>query len=358
MTTTFIRFDGNRLKYKTWRRQVFNVARLSSTDDFGIRPFGLTAGQIAALPNPAPGGGPYVFAPALHAGPAPNAAAAITVWKVANDAYQTQRSALNGLIHGIIDSLDEHLLRLITEPDWGTQRQTFLTIITILDDAYGTATATDLTQLKAGLSTPKDGTTTMREFCAHHRQIHEECAGALQPLAEMDRVQALRQCVAHVPQCEAATLHWLLGTPVLANQTFDGLADALCQAAQNLGEPETAATAGYANAAATSLGTERSPYETMMAMMAQQQEQILQLLAAHRSEGKPPNPRGRGTARDAGGTQIPRVRKTDLYCWTHRHCAHTPSDCHLRKPGHQEAATATSRMGRAHPHGRRLRCRG
>jgi hypothetical protein len=345
MTTTFIRFDGNRLKYKTWRRQVFNVARLSSTDDFGLVPFGLTPAQIAALPNPAQGGCPYMFAPAPHAGPAPNAAAAITVWKVANDAYQTQRSALNGLVHGIIDSLDEHPLRLITEPDWGTQRQTFLTIIKILDDAYGTATATDLAQLKAGLSTPKDGTTTMREFCAHHRQIHEECAGALQPLAEMDRVQPLRQCVAHIPQCEAATLHWLLGTPVLANQTFDGLADALCQAAQNLGEPETAATAGYANAATTSLGTERLPYENMMAMMAQQQEQILQLLAAHRNEGKPPNPRGRGTARDAGGTQTPRVRKTDLYCWTHGHCAHTSRACHLRKPGHQEAATAKSRMG-------------
>jgi hypothetical protein len=57
MTTTLIRFDGNRLKYKAWRRQVFNVARLSSTDNFGLVPFGLTAAQIAALPNPAQGGG-------------------------------------------------------------------------------------------------------------------------------------------------------------------------------------------------------------------------------------------------------------------------------------------------------------
>jgi hypothetical protein len=81
MTTTLIRFDGNRLKYKAWRRQVLNVARLSSTDDFGLVPFGLTVAQIAALPNPAQGGGPYAFAPAPHAGPAPNAAAAITVGK-------------------------------------------------------------------------------------------------------------------------------------------------------------------------------------------------------------------------------------------------------------------------------------
>jgi hypothetical protein len=83
----------------------------------------------------------------------------------------------------------------------------------------------------------------------------------------------------------------------------------------------------------------------MMAMIMQQQAQILQLLAAHRNEGKPPNPRGRGAARDTGGTQTPQVRKTDLYCWTHGHCAHTSSDCYMRKPGHQEAATAKSRMG-------------
>jgi hypothetical protein len=120
---------------------------------------------------------PYVFTLAPHEGPAPNAAAAITVWKVANDAYQTQRSALDGLVRGILDSLDEHPLRLITEPAWGTQRQTFLTIITILDDANGTATAADLTP-KAGLSTLKDGTTIMREFCAHHRQILRSGLGA------------------------------------------------------------------------------------------------------------------------------------------------------------------------------------
>lgn len=64
---------------------------------------------------------------------------------MANDAYQTQRLSFNGLVYGIMTrSASTHCdsAAAPTKPEWVTQRQTFLTIITILDAAYGTATAT------------------------------------------------------------------------------------------------------------------------------------------------------------------------------------------------------------------------
>jgi hypothetical protein len=71
----------------------------------------------------------------------------------------------------------------------------------------------------------------MRDFCAKHRTIVAACADANQPIPMMDQIRALRVVV---ELCQSATMHLLLVVPLVANQTFEGLATALCQAAENL----------------------------------------------------------------------------------------------------------------------------
>jgi hypothetical protein len=107
---------------------------------------------------------------------------------------------------------------------------------------YDVATTSDLDALKAQLKEPQDGSLYMRDFCAKHRTIVAACADANQPIPMMDQIRAL--CVA-VELCQSATMHLLLVVPLVANQTFEGLATGR----RELGEPTTASMVGYANAA-------------------------------------------------------------------------------------------------------------
>jgi hypothetical protein len=82
-----------------WKIEILAAARLAPTDEYGLMLFALSVAQIVALPNPAgPGGqGPCVFVPAANPGPPqPDASvAAMQAWKILDDRYAMQRSALN-----------------------------------------------------------------------------------------------------------------------------------------------------------------------------------------------------------------------------------------------------------------------
>jgi hypothetical protein len=171
----------------------------------------------------------------------------LQAWKILDDRYTTQRSALNLLASEVVAALGEGPLDNISEPQ-GTQRRNLADIFAIMDPIYDVATTSVLDALKAQLKEPQDGSLSMRDFCAKHRTIIAACDDANQPIPMMDQIKALRVVVEHTPQCQSATMHWMLVVPLLANQTFEGLATALCQTAESLGEPTTASMAGYANA--------------------------------------------------------------------------------------------------------------
>lgn len=334
--------------------EILAAARLASTDEYGLMPFALSAAQIAALPNPAGlGQGPYVFAPAANPGPPPNAAAAIQAWKILDDRYTTQRSALNLLTSEVVMSLGDGPLDIISEPQWGTQRRTLADVFAILDPIYDVATTSDLDALKAQLKEPQDGSLCMRDFCAKHRTIIAACADANQPIPMMDQIRTLRLAVEHIPQCQSATMHWLLVVPLLANQTFGGLATALCQAAENLGEPTTASMVGYANAAyqIPTSPPDPNPWTTMAALMTDhmaQTQNTLHAFAAALSAGGGHNKSARSNNPKTASAHAParhRGRRHDQYCWTHGDCAHESAECQNPAQGHQVTATRTKRMG-------------
>jgi hypothetical protein len=351
---TFSKFEGDRTKYRKWKMEILAAARLASTDEYGLMPFALSAAQIAALPNPAgPGQGPYVFAPAANPGPPqPGAAAAMQAWKILDDRYTTQRSALNLLTSEVVMSLGDGPLDIISEPQWGTQRRNLADIFAIMDPIYDVATTSDLDALKAQLKEPQDGSLSMRDFCAKHRTIITACADANQPIPMMDQIKALRVAVERIPQCQSATMHWMLVVPLLANQTFEGLATALCQAAENLGEPTTASMAGYANAAYQIPPTppDTSHWTAMAALMtdhmAQTQNTLHALAAALTSGGGHNKPaRSNPKAASAHAPARHKGRRHDQYCWTHGECAHESAECQNPAQGHQVTATRAKRMG-------------
>jgi hypothetical protein len=120
----------------------------------------------------------------------------------------------------------------------------------------------------------------------------------------MDQIKALRVAVEHIPQCQSATMHWMLVVPLLANQTFEGVATALCQAAENLGEPTTASMAGYANAAYQIPFTppDPNPWTAMAALMTAHMahtQTTLHALAAALTEGGGHNKSARSNPKTA-----------------------------------------------------------
>jgi hypothetical protein len=115
--------------------EILTAARLASTDEYGLMPFALSVTQTATLPNPAgPGQGPYVFAPAANPRSPPGGGAAPwQAWKILDDRYTTQRSALNLLTSEVVAALGEGPLDNISEPQWGTQRRNLADIFAIMD---------------------------------------------------------------------------------------------------------------------------------------------------------------------------------------------------------------------------------
>ena len=55
---------------------------------------------------------------------------------------------------------------------------------------------------------------------------------------------------------------------------------------------------------------------------------------------------GKGNRRGGGGNSGYRKRKNvSKYCWTHGACAHSSNECSNKKPGHQDNATFSNKLG-------------
>ena len=93
-----------------------------------------------------------------------------------------------------------------------------------------------------------------------------------------------------------------------------------------------------ANAAQT------NPLQLEMFKLIQQMQQSLTTLGTDNNKGGGGKGRCRQQRKTPNDARFHR-NQTDMYCWTHGACRHTPFNCNAKAPGHQDSATMDNRLG-------------
>ena len=157
------------------------------------------------------------------------------------------------------DTLKLKLINSILPEDIATLRDPTMAFLHILPRTilahvtaiHGTLDNNDYAQLTATLSTAMASHDTISGIVARHRHIHEQFSTSRQALSEYQKCNYFKSAVIHQQHIRAAYDSYLVGTPLVGNQTFSTLTAHIVAQAPNFSA--TAAELGYSASVSTTL---------------------------------------------------------------------------------------------------------
>ena len=322
-------FSGDKLDYSHFRREVLNRASTSSTtctEGQGLLGFLLPPEEWLAALHRAAHPAPAAFIPLEHPGVRPGAAAQFPAWKLDLDLYLEQRQDINKFKMLVRAALDEvSLVALDTDED-GASSLSLAQMLAILDGMHRLLSPSDLCRNTDKLLLPFQPSTSIRAFITAQRRVHMVAAANGFPIPEHTKIRslmtALAPCGVFTPRIEA----WTMAVPTAAAQSFDLLAAAIIEYADNHDPAVTTGTQSYANRVIHSAAPTIVP-----AFSSDQLAAIAKLVAAAVQSAPPKVTRSQGPQKH--------------YCWTHGYGSHTGMQCLHPASGHVASASGKNPQG-------------
>ena len=324
-------FSGDKLDYSHFRREVLNRASTSSTtctEGQGLLGFLLPPEEWLAALHRAAHPAPSAFIPLEHPGVRPGAAAQFPAWKLDLDLYLEQRQDINKFKMLVRAALDEvSLVALDTDED-GASSLSLAQMLAILDGMHRLLSPSDLCRNTDKLLVPFQPGTPIRAFLTAQRRAYMVAAANGFPIPEHTKIRsliiALAPCGIFTPRIEA----WTMAIPTAAAQSFDLLAAAIIEYADNHDPAVTTGTQSYASRVShsTALTAVTTP-----AFSPDQLAAIAKLVAAAVQSAPPKAARTPGPAKH--------------FCWTHGYGSHTGLQCLHPATGHVASATGKNPQG-------------
>ena len=201
-------------------------------------------------------------------------------------------------------------------------------ILAHITTLHGTLDNNDYVQLTATLGTVMANSDTISGIVARHRHIHEQFSTSNQPLSEYQKCTFFKSAVIHHNHIRAAYDSYLVGTPLVGEQTFATLTEHIIMQAPNF--TATAAELGYS--ASSAALTQSADYFQSPAFAALLTRTVQQAVSAPQTIAN-------------AGTKTP-----THYCYLHGYnnthhgdkCRKMLNDSTMYTDAHRKAATPTS----------------
>lgn len=285
------------------------------------------------------------FVPFPHPGPGPAANAAGGTWKsydLAMANWKLESQAISTLMKSIFDSLDRLASSWFFDPLRNRYNMDPTNFFVVMQREYGVADPEVVSRWINQLQEPMQPNSSVRDLVTLHRDLHSKLNMARGYVMHEDEgVRGLLQAT-KFSSFRPSIIQWLTEHRGAVNQTFDVLANHLCQieivtdslsapasgpmyAGLQVNQTETAGVL-QANAAASSTVVTNSDLL-----------QAIQSLVFY--SAKPNAPRSSGKSK-AKSNNIPAE-----YCWTHGYCTHSSGACRKPSEGHVITATAANPSG-------------
>jgi hypothetical protein len=319
-----ITFSGEKLDYADFRRQLLIRSTTASTtcaEGYGLMGFLLpTQEWIKALslanhPEPGP------FAPLTHPGERPTAGTQFPAWKADLDSYQAQRQDVNKFIILIRAALDDVSLLAIDEVG-GCVITTLAQMLATLDKIYGVLSPSDLARNSDKLLVPFQAPATIRTFLMSQRRVHLVAAENNFPIPETTKVRSLVNALSSDPSFNSRISAWQMAIPTAAAQTFNSLAEAIIEHADNKDVSATSGSLNYASQVV--VGPSQGFSQDQLITISQLVALAVQAIPSKTSPQQPSN---------------------NQYCWTHGFTGHSSAQCKRPAEGHIEKATGRNQQG-------------
>ena len=274
-------FDGNRLSYMDYRRAVISIAAsattlqphgvlgvlLSTTEFDAIYPRSDTGvSQFIAFPFP----GTWTSWLATH--PAneldgPTISFQRDIYTELRDDHRTFEAACNSISCAIITSLKPDVISTIGHVTRGTATLDLGQLFAALDTHYGHATPADITATISTLELLFKDDSNMVTHLATHRRAHQLFEAALSPLPQAQKVLYLFHTFRHQPKFLDGISNWMQRHPILINQIFESLSDALPTIQGTITlihslTPPIETTSNYSSKASSTISKKKKPTES------------------------------------------------------------------------------------------------
>ncbi len=326
-------FSGDKLDYSNFRREVLNRASTASTtctEGQGLLGFLLPADEWIATLTRAGLPAPAAFIPLAHPGDRPGAAAHFPAWKLDLDQYLEQRQDINKFKMLLRAALDDVSLVAMDTDDDGASSLSLAQMLAILDGMHRLLSPSDLCRNSDKLLVPFQPGSAIRAFITAQRRAHLVAAANSFPIPETTKIRslitALAPCGTFNPRIEA----WTMAVPTAAAQTFDLLAAAIIEYADNHDPAVTTGTQSYASRV-SHIAAQTAVHAAAPAFSSDQLAAIVKLVAAAVQSVPSKATRAHGPSKH--------------YCWTHGYGAHTGMQCLHPASGHVAAASGKNPQG-------------
>jgi hypothetical protein len=231
-----VSFSGDKLDYSQYRRDLLNRASTSSTtcsEEFGLLGFLLPRKEWIAMLTRAEHPDPGEFVPLAHPGDRPQAGAQFPAWKADFDSYVEQRRDINKFKMIFRASLDEVSLAAMDVDDDGVNALSLTRMLEIMDRMHRILSPADLSRNTDKLLVTFQPPTTIRAFITAQRRVHIVAAANSFPFPETEKIRALVGALKPIGMFDARIEAWKMAVPSAAAQTFDLLAEAIMEYADN-----------------------------------------------------------------------------------------------------------------------------
>ncbi len=333
------------INYPSWFRMLLGVGKMLDPELGIVGHFAPAAiyQQMAGNPEPEAIHAPQVRPPIL----ADNATAVqIARYNSRQADYLREQLALSTLKTLILNSLDEATRTLIEDDTLGTAGLTVRNIVERLAELYGTATPEVFKAYVSRTLAPYAPPASLEEHINTHRLVHRHALDVGQPFNENQKVEKLNDTLAPCGVFTHAMKIYISTHPTFLQRTFNNFAQAMLTE-RNL-SVGTTGSKGYASlmrSPATLTPEEKeamSPDEKMdflFAYMAKKWEPTRKEKKATRED------RRSGGSSDDRPPSLTTLPSEWEYCFRHGQCKHKSIDCRDKKPGHQDHATYSNKMG-------------
>jgi hypothetical protein len=353
--------DG-RTHSEDWFRFDSEVRILLKNATPGIDPNGLLGWVLSPadyllLRNPQP---LVPFALAPDPGPRP-AAANFPGWKYDADTKVTQQIAMSSVTLEIITACDGTSLTRARGPE-SIENVPLPIAYGRLTAAYAVASPSALSASYDTLLRPFTPPGLMPDHCLRHSEAHLFALRSGHPYDEVSKVRHFRASLASCGLFTTALLIWDSAHPLVADQTWASISDAMLFAAASLSSASTASL-GYALAAVATPVLATSPLEDLQAevtalrlALAVQSgpraggHSVSQPAVSSAATGRGPTrtsaaaPRSGSAPYRGRPTTHPHPNGPGHFCWSHPSQAHPGTECNNRLPGHQVTASWANKM--------------
>lgn len=364
MYSTISRFPREGRTHKEdWFSFASEIKALAKHATPGVDPNGLlgwilSPAEYLLLSNPAP---LVPFALVELAGEMPQAAASFPSWKYRDDRRQSQQQAMSLFSQSVIRALDPVSLAKARGEDL-IENVAFPVVYARLVAAYAVASAMELTANHATLLLPFAPPADMAAHSLKHADAHLFASRNSQPYSNAAKTLHFRTSILQCGLFSTALAIWEAANPLVADQTWTSLSEAIVHAAMSA-TSSSAASLGYALSAGSHMSG--APSWTDYNDLALE-VQTLKLAALARSSGGRRAVAGAAAPRSgavssagvsAVALQNGRIGRSPTltpntasggqghFCWSHTTQGHLGIDCTNPRPGHQPTATWSNRMG-------------